>query len=1319
MLQDLEKDILVKTETNHALEETITSLKRDYENRMKFDAVEKAAMEEDISTLQQRLREETQERDDVEYRLSSRLETLTDELRELKLKNSELRQSLDDLCHQHESTVIKLQSEKKTKAVIEEQVVELERRLAEEVKYREEISNQFENKFRTSNQELRDKVSIIDSLSLEINKAQEEIKVAHCRIASELDQNNIMANELSALENRLADEVEKYATYKEQNTRYVKDMQACIEEEKQINSKLSNEILTLKMEHESIQGKLAASVTERMKEKASLEAQTSCLETELEELSGKNDVLKKTVQDLTQENESLKDRVQAECQKLTAELTERMKEKAFYDNEVAKLSSIIEKTTQECSHLQEEILECKAALSASEDRLASSINEKEIFMNRIAYFENALKDCCSSKKELEDNIQALQSEKEELIRFNDELNLLRESSEGEKQFLLKERDDLIAKNTEINITLQKVEVELSDLTYLHAEVEQNHSETLKSLDELKIEKEIATKQFHADAVEWETKMNELAAKLAKEVDERIKEKTLYTNEISKISSEASAEREKYLHAMTSSEGKYLKLKEDFEAEKEKYANLKEESSVKISSLKDILEEKEQLSKQLQELLDTARQDVCALNDTIQNSSNHYSEEVRIHTEKIYKLESIIKENKLQLVAENENAEKLRAEISVLNESLREETEKNATREQLHLEEVEKLKSMISKNNGEFERLKQHLSNQTREIEDITEKLAQEISSKTQLQKEAEEVQNIRSTLKELEDTLSMVVKEKDSETKKKEQAISEANHFKVQMEHENENLRRNYDTEVEKVKNISQQLRNIQSSIKDKDDSIQELETTIFELRDSLEKETTKVYMLEKTQESKDRENADLLREIQSLMDRVSQESLSTTSKIEKLEQSLKSKAAENEELGDLVNKLRQEKDEIKRSMEQELEDGKENLSKSFQQTINDLQYRIQELENEKRSNNDITDKKLEDLSERISELSIIKEALQDENALLKEKIMEEKSSREQIDRKNKALKTALYENERQVREEMRELESTMHMTISKIETKRKKAVEEERNKLSSTLDKLESENDVYKIKIVQLESTIRHLESRLSVEQSLQGNGDNAIGDNSSFDDLKRENDELRSQLHLLQQQQQQQQHSPPKDRSSYSTPNHHHHQGRNHSDDTTHSHYYSMEYHLEKERRIKAEEFAAAMAARAKAGFEERNQEILALRVKVSTLESEKEIFRKQQTLLLEGDTLQNQTALSRPAALTLAIQQRDEALEEAKRYRSIAKKLNSHVQYLNQWVDNSADDNRGRIKASFGAGNNVIIGADDSSTLSSKKVGNDLNSSHGFGV
>jgi hypothetical protein len=60
-----------------------------------------------------------------------------------------------------------------------------------------------------------------------------------------------------------------------------------------------------------------------------------------------------------------------------------------------------------------------------------------------------------------------------------------------------------------------------------------------------------------------------------------------------------------------------------------------------------------------------------------------------------------------------------------------------------------------------------------------------------------------------------------------------------------------------------------------------------------------------------------------------------------------------------------------------------------------------------------------------------------------------------------------------------------------------------------------------------------------------------------------------------------------------------------------------------------------------------------------------------------------------------------------------------LNSHVQYLNQWVDNSADDNRGRIKASFGAGNNVIIGADDSSTLSSKKVGNDLNSSHGFGV
>mmetsp|Transcript_3099 Transcript_3099/g.5772 ORF Transcript_3099/g.5772 Transcript_3099/m.5772 type:complete len:2233 (+) Transcript_3099:3690-10388(+) len=1315
-LQHLEKDLLKKNEANHALEETITCLKRDYENRLKFDAVEKAAMEEDISTLQQRLREETQDRDDTEYRLSSRVDTLSNEVRELKHKNNELQYSLDEINHQHESAINQLRSVKKSKADIEEHNAELERRFTEELKGREEMAMSYENKLHTCNQELREKATDIESLSHEVNAAQEQLKNAYHRIESELEEKKLLANQLSALKLRLTAEVEKYATYKEQNELQMKELQAGIDEEKRINSTVSNEIGTLKKECENLQGKLAASMTERMKEKALFEAQASSLETELEKVTEKNDDLNQTVFDVMHENESLKERLKVECNKLTDELTERMKEKAFYESEVAKLSSIIEQSTEQCNYVHEELAACKVALSASEERLASCIDgrchEENTLRNRITYLENALKDCCSGKKELKDSIDVLRSEKVELIKVIDELNMFKVSSEEQKEVLLKERDDLIAKVTEMSSNLQKATLDVSDLNSQHAEVERKYSETLRSLEELKSEQAI-------NAVEWKTKINELSAKLSKEVEEREIEKAMYENEISNLSTEASAERQKYLNALTSADAKYSELKEDFEAEREKYIILNEGTSVKISSLENILKEKETLTKQLQERLDAALTDISALNETINKYSSEHSTAVRIHTENIYKLESIVKEKEMHLTVESENVEKLRDQIRGLNENLNEETEKRVKLEQMHIEEVEKLKSTILKDTEEFERFEERLSNQTLEIEAMTEKLEQEISSKRQLQKDAEEVRNIRSALKELEEKLSITMNEKDRETEKKEQAISEANDLKVQMEKENETLRLNYDAEVEKVKHTSQKIREMQSSMEGKDDSIQELETTVFELRESLEKEITKVSTIEKSRESKDRENSDLLGEIQSVKDQLSQVMSSASSDIEKLKYALENKVARNEELEELVSKLRQEKDDMKKTMEQELKDSKAinlGLSETVQQTKNELQFRIQELEHEKISNHDATNKKLQELSERISELSIMKEALKDENSFLKEKVLEEKASREQIDRKNKALKTALYENERQVREEMRELESTMKVTISKIESKRRKAVEEERTRLSSILDRLESENDGYKIKIAQLESTIRHLESRIPAGHSptrkddTTGKDDGAVGDNSAFDDLKRENDELRSQLLLLQQQQQQQ-HSP-------------HRKGHNMSGDDnlhSHNHHFSMDYHLEKERRIKAEEFAAAMAARAKAGFEERNQEIIALKVKVSTLESEKENFQKQQTLLLEGDIQQNNnSALSRPAALTLAIQQRDEALEEAKKYRSLAKKLNSQVQYLTYWVDNNGDDDAdgGRKKVTNGPANKIIIGADDSSTLSSMKVGNDMDSSHGFG-
>ena len=66
-----------------------------------------------------------------------------------------------------------------------------------------------------------------------------------------------------------------------------------------------------------------------------------------------------------------------------------------------------------------------------------------------------------------------------------------------------------------------------------------------------------------------------------------------------------------------------------------------------------------------------------------------------------------------------------------------------------------------------------------------------------------------------------------------------------------------------------------------------------------------------------------------------------------------------------------------------------------------------------------------------------------------------------------------------------------MNSSISKIELKRKKSIEEEKAKMSLTLDNLEDENDSYKIKISQLESAIRRLERQSSMAIRSRSNND------------------------------------------------------------------------------------------------------------------------------------------------------------------------------------------------------------------------------------
>jgi DNA repair exonuclease SbcCD ATPase subunit len=366
-----------------------------------------------------------------------------------------------------------------------------------------------------------------------------------------------------------------------------------------------------------------------------------------------------------------------------------------------------------------------------------------------------------------------------------------------------------------------------------------------------------------------------------------------------------------------------------------------------------------------------------------------------------------------------------------------------------------------------------------------------------------------------------------------------------------------------------------------------------------------------------------------------------------------------------MLDNTYQDNEDRRKAMEEALEESntiRKEVSEMLQRTKEDLTTRINELEEDKRCGETTTQKRLEELSTRISDLSTMKESLQSENMALMVKIQEDKQSTEQLFKKNKQLKMALSGNEKKIREEMKELEFVMNTTITKIESKQKQSIEEERVKISLSIDKLEDENDTYKIKITQLESIIRRLERQSSM--GIRGHSEGGAS-REEADALRNENDRLQKRISNLE-----------KQNSSFSSTTeeyHHHHGGspgrgdRSPRTGGSGSDYYIIEYRLEKERRIKAEEFAAAMAARAKAGFEERNEDIVGLRMKVSSLEADKENFDHQQQLMLPGSaTLQN------PTELVLAMQERDEAVDEANRYKSIANKLNEQVITMNQMIE-----------------------------------------------
>ena len=119
-LSILEEDIKNKADTIEKLQNASSSTQSEYEKCLKMEGIEKMSLEEEIATLQERLREEAQEKDAMEANFSKKNTILKSELDCKSRSEQELQDALDTLQSKHGALVNQLGSEEKENKSLKE-----------------------------------------------------------------------------------------------------------------------------------------------------------------------------------------------------------------------------------------------------------------------------------------------------------------------------------------------------------------------------------------------------------------------------------------------------------------------------------------------------------------------------------------------------------------------------------------------------------------------------------------------------------------------------------------------------------------------------------------------------------------------------------------------------------------------------------------------------------------------------------------------------------------------------------------------------------------------------------------------------------------------------------------------------------------------------------------------------------------------------------------------------------------------------------------------------------------------------------------------
>jgi hypothetical protein len=319
--------------------EEFQSKMNEYEVMLILEGVEKASLEDEIKTLQERLKDETEVRDTVEARLSSKVTRTEEELESNKRQNDNLSNALEEARINFESTTQHLTSEKSANASLEEGNSMLKQRMEKESRVSEALKSRLSKELLALKESLQMKIQETKDITIEFHDLQQK----------NAELNNLLEFKDSDQELRNRQEQDEMLR---QN---INSLEKDLEDKSKENGKFSLHVELLTVKHDHLQSKLVRNSAERVKEKVSSDAQKLFLDLELTDRSKQIEELIQTLATSRNDNEGLKDRLEAEIEKISLELTKRMKEKASYEAAAATIEALPKESNQERDKLKEDL----------------------------------------------------------------------------------------------------------------------------------------------------------------------------------------------------------------------------------------------------------------------------------------------------------------------------------------------------------------------------------------------------------------------------------------------------------------------------------------------------------------------------------------------------------------------------------------------------------------------------------------------------------------------------------------------------------------------------------------------------------------------------------------------------------------------------------------------------------------------------------------------------------------------------------------------------------------------------------------------------